>query len=156
MSQKRHHESASQHGIADRGVALKKRRKYTEDHARLAAIYENLASEVSDERIRAAKDLVARLEPSSNPTPEAIETALTRLVRGLCSSRKAARFGFFVALTEILRLHTGDGGKTADELIDFVEQKTRPEGQSSRQVSSHIFSKYRREQNKTKTKTTLW
>lgn len=113
----------------------KRRRKYTEDDLKLAAIYENLASEVGNDRIAAAKQLVARLAPDNSPTPEQVDTVLTRLIRGLCSSRKAARFGFFVALTEILRqLYAHGPAPPLDRLIASINQKTAVDTEAPNQV----------------------
>ncbi|OCL14037.1 hypothetical protein AOQ84DRAFT_429109 [Glonium stellatum] len=85
--------------------------------------------------MKAAKDLIMRFSPKSIPSAEIVQKALVRLVRGLCSSRKAARFGFFVALTEILRQLYSSGGEAAshselsiDGVIDLVTERTQPEG----------------------------
>lgn len=82
-----------------------KRRKlvYTDQDIKLAAIYEGLAHELRDTRLDAAKQLLLELSPIHEISSECLERVLNRLVRGLCSSRKAAQFGFFVALTELLR-----------------------------------------------------
>lgn len=81
----------------------KKRRRepYTVD-TKLVEIYEDLANEKDEIRLRAAQALVSQFTPDKNPSDEQIKRALQRLFRGLCSSRKAARIGFSIALTEIL------------------------------------------------------
>ncbi|ODM17452.1 hypothetical protein SI65_07127 [Aspergillus cristatus] len=81
----------------------KKRRRepYTVD-TKLVEIYEDLANEKDEIRLKAAQALVSQFTPDKNPSDEQIQRALQRLFRGLCSSRKAARIGFSIALTEIL------------------------------------------------------
>ncbi|KAF3387474.1 DNA polymerase V [Penicillium rolfsii] len=83
--------------------ATKKRRRepYNVD-VKLVEIYEDLASEKDEIRLRAAQGLVSQFTPDKNPTDEQIKKTLQRLFRGLCSSRKAARIGFSIALTEVL------------------------------------------------------
>jgi DNA polymerase phi len=80
----------------------KRRRESYNVDVKLVEIYEDLANENDDIRITAASELVSRFTPESQPSDELIEKTLTRLFRGLCSGRKAARIGFSVALTEIL------------------------------------------------------
>jgi DNA polymerase phi len=120
----------------------KRRRQYTEEDSKQAELYENLASEIKDVRMKAAKDLTVKFSPENMPSAEAAQKALIRLVRGLCSNRKAARFGFFVALTEILRQLYNSGGETVshselgiDGVIDLVIERTQPEAKVSGQVS---------------------
>lgn len=119
----------------------KRRRKYTEQDSKLAKLYENLANEVTNVRLQAAKDLVLELASDKKPSLETIEKVLVRLIKGLCSSRKAARLGFFVALTEILRQiydaqhgHSGQDNLAVDRILDLVNQYTQPEGKVAGQV----------------------
>lgn len=79
----------------------KRRVEYTETDAKLASLYNNLSDEVKSVRLQAAADLIRTLKTSN---ASVYDRAVTRLVRGLCSSRKASRSGFFVALTEVFRL----------------------------------------------------
>lgn len=114
--------------------------QYTERDAKLAKVYSDLASESKDVRIKAATDLVKHCEGLGEGLQE--EEALTdftkihtRLVKGLCSSRKAARLGFFTALTEVLRLTVGDGRSTAvQEFLDLVANTTVPDAHAQGQV----------------------
>jgi DNA polymerase phi len=85
------------------GVEKKRKRQYTEQDLKLAKIYNDLADERTDIRIKAAKDFVTEFAPEREPSGALIEKSLTRLIRGLCSGRKAARPGFFIALSELLR-----------------------------------------------------
>ncbi|KAK2754662.1 DNA-directed DNA polymerase [Arachnomyces sp. PD_36] len=80
----------------------KRRREPVSVDVKLVEIYEDLASENDEIRLKAAQALVSRFTPDQSPTDEQIEKALQRLFRGLCSGRKAARIGFSIALTEIL------------------------------------------------------
>lgn len=79
----------------------RRREPYTVD-TKLVEIYEDLANEKDEIRLKAAQALVSQFTPDKNPSDEQIQKALQRLFRGLCSSRKAARIGFSIALTEIL------------------------------------------------------
>ncbi|PGH19231.1 hypothetical protein AJ80_04096 [Polytolypa hystricis UAMH7299] len=80
----------------------KRRREPLNVDAKLVEIYEDLANENNEIRLKAAQELVSKFTPDKNPSDEDIEKALKRLFRGLCSGRKAARVGFSIALTEIL------------------------------------------------------
>ncbi|KAK6202829.1 DNA polymerase [Scheffersomyces amazonensis] len=62
--------------------------------------YYRLGSEVAQERIEAATSLVSEL--SELGTKDDWQYALNRLIKGLITSRQSARFGFSMALTEIL------------------------------------------------------
>jgi DNA polymerase phi len=80
----------------------KRRREPVNIDTKLVEIYEDLANEKDEIRLKAAQALVSQFTPDKKPTDEQIKKALQRLFRGLCSSRKAARIGFSIALTEIL------------------------------------------------------
>lgn len=80
----------------------KRRREPVNVDVKLVEIYEDLANENNEIRLKAAQELVSRFTPDKSPTDEQIEKVLKRLFRGLCSGRKAARIGFSIALTEIL------------------------------------------------------
>lgn len=124
MSRKRRQEAVNHN---DEGVepAQKRRREYSEQDAKLANIYNDLANEVKEVRIRAAASLVQ--VSSKNDAP--VDRILQRLIRGLCSGRKAARSGFAVALTEVLR-----GLKlNVTEIIDKITSVTQPEGKPAGQ-----------------------
>ncbi|OJD12938.1 hypothetical protein AJ78_06544 [Emergomyces pasteurianus Ep9510] len=83
-------------------TSRKRRREPVNVDVKLVEIYEDLANENDEIRLKAAQRLVSRFTPDQNPTNEQIEKALQRLFRGLCSGRKAARIGFSIALTETL------------------------------------------------------
>lgn len=117
----------------------KRRKQYTEQDAELARVLDRLADEARDVRLDAAKELVLKL--SSNPAAELANKVIVRLIRGLNSGRKAARFGFFVALTETLRqLYSPSSEEipglepNIHGLVKLVAELTTPEGKSSGQV----------------------
>ncbi|KAG7844212.1 hypothetical protein KL941_004161 [Ogataea angusta] len=62
--------------------------------------YYRLASELEDERILAASQLITELRDTDSQ--KEWEYALDRLIRGLASSRAGARLGFSLCLSEIL------------------------------------------------------
>lgn len=80
----------------------KRRREPYNVDVKLVEIYEDLASEKDEIRLKAAQGLVSQFTPDKNPADDQIKKTLQRLFRGLCSSRKAARIGFSIALTEML------------------------------------------------------
>jgi DNA polymerase phi len=80
----------------------KRRREPFNVDVKQVEIYEDLANEKDEVRIKAAHELVSRFTPESKPTEDQVRKALQRLFRGLCSGRKAARIGFSIALTEVL------------------------------------------------------
>ena len=64
--------------------------------------YYKLSSEIESERFEAATGLLGALSASDNT--EDWDYALNRLVKGLLSTRQSARFGFSLALTELVRI----------------------------------------------------
>lgn len=68
-------------------------------------LYNELASNEEDHRIKAAGELVRKIvEGKSTGNPEKgteLTYSLNRLVKGLSSGRESARLGFSVALTEV-------------------------------------------------------
>lgn len=127
-------------------VFPKKKRQYTEEDSKLAKIYDGLASELKEVRLESAKELVLKFTPENEPNAGAVEKSFLRLIRGLCSGRKAARSGFFVALTELLRQVFRAGGPSVPALeispegiVDLIIQNTQVEGKVSGQVSSLVI-----------------
>ena len=80
----------------------KRPRKSLNTEAELIAIYEDLANVDENIRITAAHLLVTEFVQKLSGDAEQISQILRRLIRGLCSGRKAARIGYAVALTEAL------------------------------------------------------
>ncbi|KAI9680273.1 MAG: DNA-directed DNA polymerase [Bathelium mastoideum] len=144
LDKKKRKRDATRDGDDDRGPNLngvtgKKQRLYTQEDAVFAKIYQDLAHEVGDVRLDAAKTLLDKLSSESAPDAEVFAKVLKRLIRGLCSSRKAARSGFFVALTEYFRLKNlqlpGESSTNKVEYIiqQYVDEGTTVEGGASSQ-----------------------
>jgi DNA polymerase phi len=104
----------------------KRRLDYSQADAQLAKIYNDLADDVQAVRIKAAGEVVRNLSVKSDHQIERIEKAIARLIKGLCSSRKAARLGFSIALSEVLRLALDlkDSGITLAKLTAKVAEFT--------------------------------
>lgn len=124
---------------ADIHPARKRRLEYSEADKQLAQLYNDLSDEVKSTRIKAAAGLVRALKDAESTR---LEEAITRLVKGLCSSRKASRSGFFVALIEVLSLikrHDHSPSASPDlsprSLISKIESLTQPDGASNNRVS---------------------
>ena len=94
--------------VAQEAIAIhpsrKRRLDYSQADAQLAKIYNDLADDVQAVRIKAAGEVVRNLSANSDNQAERIDKAIARLIKGLCSGRKAARLGFSIALSEVLRL----------------------------------------------------
>ena len=140
MSRKRQFDNAPQEAPSD-PATRKRRRQFTDEDAKLAKIYDGLADEARDIRLDAAKELVLKLSPENTPSAEVANKVLVRLIKGLCSGRKAARFGFFVALTEVLRqLYSPNAPELSGlepnihGLVKLVAELTQAEGRVSGQV----------------------
>ena len=123
---------------------VQRKRQVTSDKLQLYKLYEELASESDEIRLEAAKQLIVKFSPENQPTPNDVNEVLNRLIRGLCTQRKAARFGFCVTLTELLQQLLGSS-KTPIEGLDLdidsflkrVERQTKVEGNVSGVVSNH-------------------
>nr|POE51992.1 dna polymerase v [Quercus suber] len=105
--------------------ARKRRVEYGKADTHRATIYNDLADDVQAVRLQAAGALLKTLSARSADRVQRIKDCLGRLVRGLCSGRKAARLGFSVALAEVLRLAFGIAAseRTADFKLDTVTAK---------------------------------
>lgn len=118
----------------------KRRREPANVDVKLVEIYEDLASENDEIRLKAAQALVSRFTPDESPTDEQIEKALQRLFRGLCSGRKAARIGFSIALTEILSQvfsssqEVNASNINVESVVGILESHSIPGGSISGQV----------------------
>ncbi|QIW98905.1 hypothetical protein AMS68_004423 [Peltaster fructicola] len=82
----------------------KRRKEYSQNDIALAKIYNDLAEEVEEVRLKAASELIKHLTADAADQESSIDKALTRLIKGVSSSRKAARLGFSIALSEALRI----------------------------------------------------
>ena len=128
---------------------LKRRRQLNDKVQSLSNVYENLAAESDDVRLEAATEFLMRFSLENKPTAKDVETALGRLIQGLCSQRKAARVGFSLTLTELLRQIFASREKNIEGLnldvssiIEIVERKTKVHGN----VSGRVETKHRAKQ----------
>ncbi|KAI1610550.1 DNA polymerase phi subunit [Exophiala viscosa] len=124
---------------------MSKKRKREVD-VELIQVYEHLADEDEPTRLKAAHTLVSKIFKPGVTSDEQTRTILTRLFRGLCSGRKAARLGFSVALTELLSQLSSEptiGEElSASAIVDILESQTVPEGGTSRQDErDHYFGR---------------
>lgn len=118
----------------------KRRRELKSVDVQLVEIYEDLANENEDIRLKAAQTLLLKICLDKNAETVDVAEVLRRLIRGLCSGRKAARLGFSVALTECLsqlQISTTVNAQKQlqnSELVDILEQQTQISGNVSGQV----------------------
>lgn len=129
----------------------KRRRQSIEGQVNLSKLYVDLAAEEDDVRLEAAKQIIVRFSPENKPAAKEVEEALVRLIKGLCSQRKAARVGFSLTLTEFLRQIFGEKKSEIEGLqldvaaiIKMVEDKTKPKGnvpgKVRKRLGKRIFS----------------
>ncbi|EXJ85494.1 hypothetical protein A1O1_05858 [Capronia coronata CBS 617.96] len=126
---------------------MSKKRKREVD-LELVTVYEHLADDVESVRLKAAHTLVSKIFKPGVTNNEQTRTILTRLFRGLCSGRKAARLGFSVALTELLSQLSStleadsEDALTASGILDILETQTVPEsGTSGQDERDHYFGR---------------
>ncbi|KAJ4303541.1 ubiquitin C-terminal hydrolase Ubp14 [Kalmusia sp. IMI 367209] len=125
------------------------KRKRQANSLGMVELYNNLAAESEEIRLEAAKQLILKISPESNPSAEDVHKALNRLIQGLCTHRKAARFGFCVTLTELLRQLFAPSSAPINGLdLDIhtlfkkVEKLTKVEGKASGQERrNHLIGK---------------
>ncbi|KAI9738759.1 MAG: DNA-directed DNA polymerase [Cirrosporium novae-zelandiae] len=129
-------------------MTKKRRREIASVDTKLVEIYEDLSNEALDIRQKAALALISRFTEDQNPTTGEAEKAITRLFRGLCSGRKAARLGFSVALTELLSTLLRQDEPTGidinvEHILNIWKNVTaRPPGSASGQEGKdHYFGK---------------
>ncbi|KAI9876926.1 MAG: DNA-directed DNA polymerase [Pleopsidium flavum] len=130
-------------------MSKKRHREPPNVDVQLVEIYEDLANEDEEIRLKAAQSLVSKLSPENLPTSEQVEKALNRLLRGLSSGRKAARLGFSIALTEILSQLLGPDRQgvpgldfSIGRVLEILNTQTRPEGNvSGQEERDHHFGR---------------
>jgi DNA polymerase phi len=119
-------------------MASKRRRDIATADTQLIEIYEDLANENEEIRLKAAHTLLSKFSHPASTSPGIIKTIVQRLFRGLCSSRKAARLGFSIALTEylaqIFQYPTEETGLTQQNILDILDKQTVTDGSTSGQV----------------------
>lgn len=87
-------------------------------------------------RLKAAQNLLTNFVADGNSTGEQLNEIVRRLLRGLCSGRKAARLGFSVVLTELLGELLGPSGRDGAGFQDVLELIETLKSQS--QVSANM------------------
>ncbi|KAJ5605804.1 hypothetical protein N7510_008585 [Penicillium lagena] len=127
-------------------LSKKRRLELGNVDTKLVEIYEDLASEKDEIRLKAAQGLVSQFTPDKNPADDQIQKVLQRLFRGLCSSRKAARIGFSIALTEVLTQifsSTRDAAQfgLSDALKIWEVQSNATGGESGQEQRDHHFGR---------------
>lgn len=119
-------------------MASKRRRDVATLDTQLIEIYDDLANENEEIRLRAAHTLLSKFASPDSNSQQKIKTILQRLFRGLCSSRKAARLGFSIALTEFLaqifQYPVEQTGLARGDVLDILNKQTISEGSTSGQV----------------------
>ena len=124
----------------------KRLRQISDDRREFAKIFDELASDAESVRLQAALDLVQRCKNNNGvgkePMFESARPICVRLIRGLCSNRKSARHGFFVALVEVFRLFKSSP-ELREECLKLIVDNSKPEeggkGQVSILTSLHIW-----------------
>lgn len=135
---KRAHQDDTAAGGDNVHPSRKRRVEYSEADAQLAKIYNDLADDVQTVRINAAGDLIKNLSIKSDQRLNRIDVAITRLIKGLCSGRKAARLGFSIALAEVLRLAFAGKqpdfslGSVVDKILELTVSQGNVSGQERR------------------------
>ncbi|KAK3670641.1 DNA-directed DNA polymerase [Recurvomyces mirabilis] len=111
--------------IDDVHPSRKRRLEFSKTDAKLAKIYGELAEHDSKLRLQAAIELLETIKSTSSQQDELITRVLERLIKGLCSSNKAARLGFSVALSEVVRLALDRASAGAPTPVDLTSLTAR-------------------------------
>ncbi|KAL8771894.1 MAG: hypothetical protein Q9209_002832 [Squamulea sp. 1 TL-2023] len=128
-------------------MSRKRSREKPSIDTQLVEIYEDLANEDEKIRFKAAHAFLTKFSPRTNHSNEQLSEAVRRLVRGLCSGRKAARIGFSIALTEFLSQQWGDPNNTdgtsyISQLIDVLIKQTETTGDvAGQEERDHQFGR---------------
>jgi DNA polymerase phi len=121
-----------------KNAGSKRRREPFSVDVKMVEIYDDLANEKDEIRLKAAQALVSQFTPDKKPTLDLIQKALQRLFRGICSSRKAARIGFSIALTEVLAQVFASTEKPAElaisDVLGILESQSNAAGSETGQV----------------------
>jgi DNA polymerase phi len=109
----------------------------------LVEIYEDLANDNEEIRLRATHALLKKASPESGLSPGQLQEILRRLIRGLCSGRKGARLGFSIALTELQSQLFDANSRNAlsmstADFIHLLKKETEAGGSISGQVSANL------------------
>lgn len=85
--------------------------------------YYKLSSDLEKERIGAAIALINELNEANDDAEW--EYALTRLIKGLSSSRGSSRLGFSTCLTELINIRLSNSKLTFPELLELININTK-------------------------------
>lgn len=85
--------------------------------------YYKLSSDLEKERIGAAIALINELNEANDDAEW--EYALTRLIKGLSSSRGSSRLGFSTCLTELINIRLSSGKLSFPELLELINTNTK-------------------------------
>ncbi|KAL8873595.1 MAG: hypothetical protein Q9174_000961 [Haloplaca sp. 1 TL-2023] len=131
-------------------MTKKRPRESSSIDTRLVEIYDDLAHEDEEIRLKAAHAFLIRFSVNGSQSSQQISEAVRRLIRGLCSGRKAARLGFSIALTELLSQRWGEGHFTPSDqvntevttLIEILKKQTEITGNvSGQEERDHLFGR---------------
>lgn len=128
-------------------MSKKRRRDQPAVDTQLVEIYEDLANVDENIRLKAAHALLTNFVREGKASGEQLHEILRRLLRGLCSGRKAARLGFSVALTELLIEILGPNGRKVPGfhdilgIIETLKKQTQVSGHVSGQVDAGARAK---------------
>jgi len=107
----------------------------------LVEIYDDLANLDGAIRLKAARNLLTQFVSGGRADGDRLNEMLRRLIKGLCSGRKAARLGFSIALTEFLTELLGTerpevpSFQDVSGVIRVLNEQTNVTGNVSGQVS---------------------
>lgn len=122
-------------------MSKKRGREQPAINTQLVEIYEDLANVDENIRLKAAQALLTNFVADGKSTGEQLNEIVRRLLRGLCSGRKAARLGFSVVLTELLIELLGPSGRSVAGFQNVLELIETLKNQS--QVSSNVSGQVR-------------
>lgn len=111
----------------------------------LVEIYEDLANDDEEIRLKATHALLIKSSPKLGLTAEQLNGVLRRLIRGLCSGRKGARLGFSIALTEVQSQLFGANATQPSpmsiaDFIQLLKRETEISGNVSGQVCATLLN----------------
>ena len=101
-------------------MSRKRQREKSAVNTELVEIYDDLANEDGSIRLKAAHSLLTKFVSGPEKDDGQLGKILQRLLRGLCSGRKAARIGFSIALTEFLTELLGSSKRVPPPFQDIL------------------------------------
>ncbi|KXT18424.1 hypothetical protein AC579_8168 [Pseudocercospora musae] len=95
--------------------------------------FNGLGDAILEKRLEATRGLLKAVSSKSADQSERLTYVNTRLIKGVCSGAKAARLGFSLAFTEVLRLAgTGTTKFPLTNVIDHIIALTTPESKEDK------------------------